>query len=183
MWTKFQNTPGKSIVRKSAVAIVAIATLSTSAVNAAIDSYRAFLYGVNEVPVSADPDGFGVATVSIDNVANTVSWAIRTINIVTPLTGAHIHQGAAGVNGPVKIDFSGQLTGSNLADPDLALVTPGTASGFYVNLHNAVYPRGAIRGQLQYVGTANVVPEPETYALLIAGLGAVGLMAKRRRRS
>jgi hypothetical protein len=61
------------------------------------------------------------------------------------------------------------------------LITPGTASGFYVNLHNAVYPAGAIRGQLQYVGTANLVPEPETYALMIAGLGALGLMARRRK--
>jgi hypothetical protein len=26
-----------------------------------------------------------------------------------------------------------------------------------------------------------VVPEPQTYALLLAGLGAVGIVAKRRR--
>ncbi|WP_374358318.1 FxDxF family PEP-CTERM protein [Pseudoduganella danionis] len=39
-----------------------------------------------------------------------------------------------------------------------------------------------------YVGTLNVrgiaaVPEPETYAMLVAGLGLVGLMARRRKQS
>lgn len=67
-------------------------------------------------------------------------------------------------------------------DADSALITPGTASGFYVNLHNALYPAGAIRGELKHVGTVSLpVPEPETYALMIAGLGAVGFMARRRK--
>ncbi|MFZ5506990.1 MAG: PEP-CTERM sorting domain-containing protein [Pseudomonadota bacterium] len=31
------------------------------------------------------------------------------------------------------------------------------------------------------ISLANPVPEPETYALMLAGLGLIGLAAKRRR--
>ena len=35
-------------------------------------------------------------------------------------------------------------------------------------------------GDYQDLVVAAVVPEPQTYALLLAGLGAVGLIARRR---
>ena len=48
----------------------------------------------------------------------------------------------------------------------------------YVNVHTTLNPAGAVRGQLIEV---SVVPEPSTYAMLLAGLDAVGLIARRRR--
>lgn len=166
----------KSILSSAAAAV----TLACAPAMAAIDTYSAFLYGANET-TSGDVDGFGVATVSIDNVALTVSWAILALNVDLPLTGAHIHSAPAGVNGPVIVDFSGQFTGSNMYDADLASITPAGAANFYVNLHNALYPAGAIRGQLQYVGTATPpIPEPGTYALMLAGLGSVAFLTRRR---
>ena len=168
-------------MRKSLFALAALTALAALPAQASIDNYVAFLYGANEVPLAADRDGYGIASVSIDNVASTVSWAILAVNIELPLTGAHIHNAPVGVNGPVKVDFSAALTGSGLFDVDLASITPTTAGDWYVNLHNAIYPGGAIRGQLEYVGTANVVPEPETYALMLAGLGVVALATRRRR--
>jgi hypothetical protein len=171
-------------MRKSILAVAVLASLAAAPAFASIDTYAAFLYGANEVP-AADLDGFGAATLTIDNVADTVSWAFLALNIDLPLSGAHIHTGAAGVNGPVIVNFSGNLTGSGLFDTDLNQITPGTASGFYVNLHNAAYPSGAIRGQLLYVGTASLpaVPEPGSYALLLAGLGVVGFAVRRGKRA
>lgn len=171
-------------MRKSILAFAVFVSMASVPAFASVDTYAAFLYGAKEVP-AADPDGFGAATLAIDNVAATVSWAFLALNIDLPLSGAHIHNGVAGSNGPVIVNFSGNLTGSGLFDADLRQITPTTASGFYVNLHNVAYPGGAIRGQLQYVGTATLppVPEPGSYALMLAGLGVVAFVARRGKRS
>lgn len=158
--------------------ITAAALLAAVPAQAALNSFVAILLGSNEVPGPGDPDGFGIATLIIDTSNNSATWSILANNIVTPLSGAHIHSGAAGTLGPVIVDFGGQLTGT-VTDIDLASITPANASLFYVNLHNSFFPAGAIRGQLSF--TATVVPEPGTYALLIAGIGAIGLVVRRRR--
>jgi hypothetical protein len=71
-------------------------------------------------------------------------------------------------------------------NPDFISANGGTAAsafdalvaGFdnrtaYANIHTTLYPAGEIRGTL--------VPEPETYAMLLAGLALVSAMARRRR--
>ena len=131
------------------------------------------LSGANEVaPVVGDPDGFGTASLTIDDVALTIDWNI-VVNNLDPVTLAHIHSGPAGVNGPIVVDFGtgpGALTGSGLFDADLAAVLANPLN-FYVNVHTTVHGSGAIRGQ---------VPEPGTALLLGAGL--LGLAVSRRRR-
>lgn len=166
-------------MRKTMLCLALVAPLVCTPSFAAINTFVANLYGANEVG-PGDPDGYGVATVSIDTVGLTVSWAILALGVDMPLTGSHIHAAPAGVNGPVIVDFSGTLAGSGLSDPDLASITPGNAPNFYVNIHNSSYPAGAIRGQLQFVGTTLPVPEPGTYAMMLAGLGVLGFLAKRR---
>jgi hypothetical protein len=171
-------------MRKLLIGLAAAAAFVAAPAHATINSFIAILTGANEVPAgSGDPDGFGIASLVIDDVANTVSWSIIANNIVLPLTGAHIHAGAAGVNGPVIVNFNAQLSGNGLFDLDLASITAANAGNFYVNLHNAVFPTGAIRGQLQFTGAIAVIPEPATYGLMALGLGVVGVVARRRRAS
>ena len=47
----------------------------------------------------------------------------------------------------------------------------------YVNVHTFANPGGAVRGQLIQV---TAVPEPSTYAMLLAGIAALGFVARRR---
>lgn len=70
--------------------------------------------------------------------------------------------------------YSTVVTASLKLDPQVIL---GTGS------HSLVLKGTADVGS-QYTGHINVspVPEPETYAMFLAGLGALGLMAYRRRR-
>lgn len=64
-----------------------------------------------------------------------------------------------------------------------ASVTPLTA-GLYYYLVSAAVGSGAVAGSYtltSLVSPVAPVPEPETYALMLAGLGAVGFMLRRRR--
>ena len=168
-------------MRKSIMCLALAAPLLCAAPSwAAINTFNAFLYGANEVG-PGDPDGYGIASVSIDTDALTVTWSILALNVDMPLTGSHIHSAPAGINGPVIVDFSGSVIGTGLHDLDLASITSVNSMNFYVNIHNATYPAGAIRGQLQYAGTAMPVPEAGTSAMLLAGLGVMGWVLKRRR--
>ncbi len=45
----------------------------------------------------------------------------------------------------------------------------------YMNFHTVQFGAGEVRGQIL------VVPEPETYLLMLAGLGCIGAIARRRR--
>jgi hypothetical protein len=143
--------------------------------------FSASLLGANEVGNPGDANGFGSALISIDHDTNTVNYSLTFANLST-VTAAHIHAGPAGVNGPVKVNFTfpsgtagaGAFSGS-VVDADAEFITALTASNFYVNIHTNEFPGGALRGQLA------PVPEPETYALMLAGLGVVGWTARRRR--
>ena len=106
--------------------------------------------------------GLGLAHVtSSDARALTVQVAFHGLG--GPVTGAHLHLGQAGSNGPVVLDLGAGLGPSEirvdavaadlvgpLAGRDLlALVNELAAGNVYVNLHTARYPDGELRGQLE----------------------------------
>ena len=156
-----------------AILIVGIVLGLASGVGAAPTVFVVPMDGQQEVPGPGDPDGTGTAVLSIDPEALTIGWNITVNDIDLPITGAHIHQAPFGEAGPIVVDFDSQLSGTGLADPDLAAVL-ASPSSYYVNVHNAPYPAGAIRGQL-----GCPIPVPSALGLVVMGL--VSLRLSRRR--
>jgi hypothetical protein len=132
--------------------------------NGGVVTYAAELRAQNEVP-PVSSSAFGSALVTFDFNNSTITWEVTTSGIVSP-TLSHIHRGAAGVSGPVIINFAttaadipgGRTKGSatiasrqtaQFTAADLtALQTAATANGYYVNVHSQLAPGGEIRGQL-----------------------------------
>jgi hypothetical protein len=139
--------------------------------------YAAELRGANEVPPTGS-SAFGSSFVTFDPINNNLTWEVNTSGIVSP-TLSHIHRGAAGVAGPVIINFAtsaaqipngrtnGTISVATLGSSDLtALASASTANGYYVNVHSAAFGSGEIRGQL--------VPANE-YDIAVAGRVTNGL--------
>ena len=107
------------------------------------------LSGASEVPpVTTAATGTGTVTIKDDR---SVSAKI-TVTAMTA-TASHIHEGAAGANGPVIVPFV--KTGDNtFAAPDGAKLTEAQyasykAGNLYVNVHSAKNPGGEVRAQLK----------------------------------
>lgn len=111
------------------------------------ESLHATMTGRAETP-KGDPNGRGTAEIKIEG--RQVCWELTVRNIARP-NAAHIHKGKAGVAGPVVVPFGATYkakgcTRTTAAIARAILARPGN---YYVNVHNARYPGGAVRGQLR----------------------------------
>ena len=112
----------------------------------------AALTGPAEVPGPGDPDGTGTASVTLNQGQNQVCYELTFSNIGAA-TATHIHRGAAGEAGPPVVTLEplaaeGASKGCVSATAELVKEIRQSPEKFYVNVHNAEFPNGAIRGQL-----------------------------------
>ena len=120
-------------------------------------TFQVSLKGKDEVPGPGDPDGSGSATINIDRALDQVCFTIHVAGLVLPATGAHVHQGARGVAGPIVVsltppDSTGSSSGCAAVTSDLVNAILANPSGYYVNVHTTDFPNGALRGQLSGSG-------------------------------
>jgi hypothetical protein len=151
----------------------------------------------NNLPVSGACAGFDVlsAQVSFYDMANPGA-VLETFNLDTDVivNGINIAGGALtgvdtgyfdyfiptlGIAGGGTYSFSLILYGGNLAQ--LIYANPQTTSPFCATLSVPGATCGFSANPAIGVFTT-AVPEPETYLLMLAGLGALGISARRRRR-
>ena len=109
------------------------------------------LSGAVEVPGPGDAHATGLFKATVNPGQTKVCYTLSVAKLATP-TMAHIHRGAVGVAGPVVITLKAPVGGKSSAcatvTRDLAKELITDPDGFYVNVHNAAYPAGAVRGQL-----------------------------------
>src|SRR6266496_4983677 len=133
--------------------LLTVLALTSIAADSSGRKFTTTLTGAAEVP-PGDPDGSGTATITLNYGQGQVCWEITVSGITLPATAAHIHVAPAGVAGPVVVplsppDASGSSSGCvSGVDPDLIKAIIQNPEQYYVNVHNADFPAGAVRGQL-----------------------------------
>lgn len=109
------------------------------------------LTGAAEVPGPGDTDGSGTASITLNHDKGEVCYDITVKDIAKP-TAAHIHTGAVGTSGGVKVPFKASADGTwkGCATADKAVIKEimDNPANFYVNVHNDEFKAGAVRGQL-----------------------------------
>ena len=148
----------KNGVQYIVLTLLVVLSLTSIAAKDGSNTFTANLTGEAEVnaagvPNQGDLDGSGNATITINYGQGSVCWQIRVEGITLPATAAHIHVGPAGVAGPVVVPLSGPSakgfsSGCTSASRDLLKAIIEHPEEYYVNVHNADFPAGALRGQL-----------------------------------
>jgi len=153
-------------------------TPTTPSTNPNQVKFTAALLPSNEVPAITDAEGSGRGTVNVTlNLTKDAAGAItaatadfaldvNSFPAGTPITSAHIHPGAAGVNGSVMLSMglgNGEIVLTN--GTQTGIVKTGQTNGgtftpaqaqdminnpqnYYFNIHSAAHAGGVARGQL-----------------------------------
>jgi len=115
--------------------------------------FSARFSGDQEVP-PVSTEATGVGGFFINEAKDSLCISISVINLSGPITGAHIHEGVMGENGPVVVGFTemvegnsiqATITGEDLTPELFEMMFRGE---LYFNIHTDANPAGEIRGQI-----------------------------------
>ena len=114
----------------------------------------ASLTGNQEVPLVVTA-GTGNTVLSVNIATGELSGTVSFTGLSSAAVAAHIHEGAAGVNGVIIIPLTGGfgLTNGTWTVPAGTVLTAAQlaelqAGGLYVQIHTVIFPAGEIRGQV-----------------------------------
>jgi hypothetical protein len=202
------HPPETHMQTKALLAASVLAVFAALPATAASTAYTVNLSGPAESPPNTSP-GIGLATVTFDDVANTMGLGVTFSGLLGGVTASHIHcctdlpgEGTAGVatTVPTFPGFpSGVTSGSYANTFDMLAATSYNPAFLTVNgladpaAAFAFLMEGAAAGKAylnihssefpggEIRGFLVPVPEPQTYALMLGGLALTGWAARRRR--
>ncbi|MDQ3915847.1 MAG: CHRD domain-containing protein [Actinomycetota bacterium] len=128
---------------------VAAALWGTTAAGAGTTLSTA-LVGAEERPGPGDPDGNGFITLTLNQGRGEICFEV-TLSGIDTATAGHIHKAPAGEPGPIFVTlFGSEGPGAKCVTATKAQVKEirRDPTQFYVNIHTATFPNGAVRGQL-----------------------------------
>jgi hypothetical protein len=128
--------------------LLCLPALALAAASAGTKSFTTTLLGTNEVPKAK---GSGKAVITLNAGTGKVCWTFSSLKGVSKVNASHIHKAPTGKSGAVVVPFfSGALKTKGCVTASKSLITAieKSPSAYYVNIHTAKYPAGAIRGQL-----------------------------------
>lgn len=154
-------------MRRLSLALAGLFVLALSAqAQAQTINFTAALSGGNEVP-GVVTGAVGTGTVSLNLATQVVTYRIDVYNMPVGTTASHFHIGAAGVNGPVVVNFTVvagisndyAISGTASASDLTARAAQGINSwedfiqalllgNIYMNVHSTANGGGEIRGQV-----------------------------------
>ena len=130
--------------------------LAASPAGAADARLYAVLTGGAERPGPGDPDAIGRVVITINDAANQICAAVQFTNATLPTTGMHIHFAPPTAPGPVVVPFTAPTAYQSyecktVESEELLDNIAANPGQYYFNVHNAQFPGGFIRGQLQAI--------------------------------
>lgn len=130
------------------IAILSFAALvaAPAVAQAAPVTLTASLTGAAET-AGGDADGQGAFTVEIDAETGDFCYSLSASQ-VDQVMAAHVHSGAAGTDGPPVVNVTMANDECIAVEPSVLKPIVENPAGYYVNVHTAAYPKGAVRGQL-----------------------------------
>jgi hypothetical protein len=157
-------------MRRYAWAVVAASALSGVSCNDALEDrevFQAILSGAEEVPPRPTAAN-GTAQIYIDG--DLISYSIE-VDDINNITAAHIHSGAPGVNGPIRLFLYPVQQGTTVpqvSTTDKGILVEATvpssnvngvtyqellnqmrSGAAYVNVHSTQFPGGEMRGTVR----------------------------------
>lgn len=117
------------------------------------DGYSYDLCPEQETGMVDAPQATGGGMASIDRRSTNTHVMVVTSGLTGDITGAHIHQGAAGTDGDVVLDLTDLFNNGGgfayIQDGFTTEIADSIKAGSaYVNVHTAAHPAGEVRGQI-----------------------------------